>query len=96
MDEGKEKEKEKDQLQIIMEYLLSLSLKDCSFMLTFRVLSNNDKFEPENGIGHKMTRFKDSTIEYKIRVIDVDIKSIHKIPYYYTQDVEIMNIFNGM
>ncbi|KAJ3215619.1 hypothetical protein HDU67_000217 [Dinochytrium kinnereticum] len=70
--------------QKIMEYLVSSSLKDCSVIVTIReigkgvVLSSSEVFQAG-----------DKQFEYKIKLIDVDIKPFSKIPGFHEKDAAI-------
>lgn len=69
--------------EIIMEYLISHTLKDCSIMISFQ--------QDENG----NIEYEKNNYSYKIGIVDLDPKSIDSIPKYYELDQEIINFYKG-
>ncbi|KAI8611588.1 inositol-pentakisphosphate 2-kinase [Chytriomyces sp. MP71] len=78
--------------QSIFEFLMSASLKDCSIMISLRRKTTSFDTISQDATG--IATLNDHSFEYKIRVIDVDIKSVSKLAYYCYQDNDICNIAN--
>lgn len=73
-----------EQIQRIYEYILSMTFKDCSLMInvTPTVEGNNTS---------KIVTFSNGlSFQYDIRVIDTDLKSIDKIPFWFELDQSIV------
>jgi inositol-pentakisphosphate 2-kinase len=73
---------EAEQTQRIYEYVLSMTFKDCSLMINAVKTHepNKDTITLKDG----------SVYRYDIKVIDTDLKSIDKIPYWYELDQSII------
>lgn len=71
-------------LQRMLEYVLSMTFKDCSVMIN--VIPKRDK-----ALNHKLVALKNGLIfYYDIKVIDTDLKNVDKIPYWYELDQTIV------
>ncbi|KAI9256013.1 inositol-pentakisphosphate 2-kinase [Sporodiniella umbellata] len=68
-------------LQKIYEYVLSMTFKDCSIIVSLKQV----EFK-----GPKTIQIKGQYIEYDSKVIDVDCKDINKIPYWFELDKKII------
>lgn len=69
---------EKTDRQRILEYVLSMTFKDCSLFIS---VCDSEK----------TVQLADGTIlPYQIKVIDLDLKKISKIPYWYNLDQRIV------
>ncbi|CAG8800981.1 17373_t:CDS:2, partial [Gigaspora margarita] len=71
--------------QRIYEFLMSTTLKDCSIIFTFQKSRFSDETKAADGTSDKIY------FKYKVNVIDLDPKSVTKIPYYYDLDAMIVN-----
>ncbi|KAG0800290.1 hypothetical protein G6F22_002380 [Rhizopus arrhizus] len=84
-----------DEMQQLYEYVLSMTFKDCSILINIRQ-TNEEKKDV------KYIQYKGIYVEYDIKVIDVDAKSIHKVPYWFEldqtidRDFEIGNLPEGL
>jgi inositol-pentakisphosphate 2-kinase len=76
-----------DKLTAIRNFLLSMSLRDCSIMV---LLTKAD--------AHAQSSFmyNHQTFKTQIKVIDTDPKHHSKIPYYYDLDQSILNHFSSI
>lgn len=79
---------EDEHRQRIFEYILSMTFKDCSLMINVTPITtisaataSESVIQLENG----------SFFQYDIKVIDTDLKSIDKIPYWFELDQSIVN-----
>ncbi|CAG8768639.1 22270_t:CDS:2, partial [Cetraspora pellucida] len=85
--------------QRIYEFLMSTTLKDCSIIFTFQ----RSFFNYETKVPHDISQIFEEQVKfipfpndkdflkYKVNVIDLDPKSVTKIPYYYELDAMIVN-----
>ncbi|KAI8834956.1 inositol-pentakisphosphate 2-kinase [Chytriomyces cf. hyalinus JEL632] len=70
---------------VILEHLISASLKDCSIMITFRKCDSLDS----NQDRETLKEYHGTKYQYKIRVLDVDIKHVSKLSAYFSLDQRI-------
>lgn len=73
-----------EQRQKVYEYILSMTFKDCSLMINVTpktVKNNSDKI---------ITLGNGSSFQYDVKVIDTDLKSIDKIPFWFELDQSIV------
>lgn len=84
--------------KIIEDYLISMTAKDCSIMVTlypFIIKNNfnddNDKFIPS---GFQIITTKYGKYIYRIAVVDLDLKYAENIPYYFQLDKRICQSYN--
>ncbi|KAI9359310.1 inositol-pentakisphosphate 2-kinase-domain-containing protein [Zopfochytrium polystomum] len=75
-----------DKIRGIYEFLVSSSLKDCSIIVTVR-RRNEPISTGENNSAAIV--YGESQYEYKIHVVDVDLKPLDKIPSYFEKDRKI-------
>ncbi|CAO3685970.1 unnamed protein product [Rhizopus stolonifer] len=68
-------------LQRLYEYVLSMTFKDCSLLINMRQVEKSKL---------KAIKMGEYYIEYDIKVIDVDVKNIDKIPYWFKLDQRIV------
>jgi inositol-pentakisphosphate 2-kinase len=68
--------------QKIFEYVLSMTFKDCSLMINVTPSAND--------ASNKIKLTNNQAFEYDIKVIDIDLKNIAKIPYWYELDQSIV------
>lgn len=69
--------------QRIFEYVLSMTFKDCSVMINVSPCTNGDTY-------NQITLTNDQIFNYDIKVIDIDLKSMNKIPFWYELDQSIV------
>ncbi|KAJ3278875.1 hypothetical protein HK104_001956 [Borealophlyctis nickersoniae] len=78
-------------LQRIFEFMISVTLKDLSIMITF---SRDAKPPTETTIDTASAsggvKLDNAGFEYKMRVVDIDPKRVSKIPHYLQQDKDIV------
>ncbi|KAI8071778.1 inositol-pentakisphosphate 2-kinase [Gongronella butleri] len=79
-----DEDNENDERQRLHEYVLSMTLKDCSVMVC--VTPVKDRRLP-NG---RVVDFLGSNFLFEIKVVDVGMKSSTKIPYWYDLDGKIV------
>ncbi|KAI8342754.1 inositol-pentakisphosphate 2-kinase [Chlamydoabsidia padenii] len=86
---------EQEELQRLYEYVLSMTFKDCSVMicLTKDYQSNNKSDTRRTMPGHTTTY---SGLQYQIKVVDVDMKKLNKIPYWFDLDRRIIQYNLGL
>jgi len=80
-----------DQLGIVRNFLVAATLKDCSIFVTMTAAA---AAAAADGATHVVRTSSGSAFEYKLTVIDVDRKDVHKIPKYLEQDQEIVSAFD--
>ncbi|KAG2233655.1 hypothetical protein INT48_008445 [Thamnidium elegans] len=73
-----------EQKQRIYEYILSMTFKDCSLMI------NVTPTVKENNTSKSITLSNGLSFQYDIKVIDTDLKSIDKIPFWFELDQSIV------
>ncbi|XWS24398.1 hypothetical protein CRYUN_Cryun28dG0098500 [Craigia yunnanensis] len=82
-----------ESLKIVKDYLIAATAKDCSLMISFRPKEDGDLL---SGSSHN-TVYLGSTnqvFEYKVYFIDLDLKPLKKIEYYYELDKKIVNCYS--
>ncbi|KAI7892797.1 inositol-pentakisphosphate 2-kinase [Mucor mucedo] len=73
-----------EQKQRVYEYILSMTFKDCSIMINVTPSQATD-------ISDKTIRLANGlSFRYDVKVIDTDLKSIEKIPYWFELDQSIV------
>ncbi|KAM0932891.1 putative inositol-pentakisphosphate 2-kinase [Dioscorea sansibarensis] len=77
-----------ESLKIVREYLTATTAKDCSLMISFRPKEGGDV--TSNCIS---LRSADQVFEYKVNFIDMDIKPLEKMVYYYKLDQKIVKFY---
>ncbi|WOK99990.1 hypothetical protein Cni_G08702 [Canna indica] len=77
-------------LKIVREYLIAATAKDCSLMISFRPTED----------GHTASNFdsiflssSNRSYDYKAYFIDLDLKPLKKMVYYYQLDQKIVNFY---
>ncbi|CAO3599658.1 unnamed protein product [Absidia cylindrospora] len=83
---------EKEELQRLYEYLLSMTLKDCSVMICMAKGVRNlqgDTALP-NATSTAMVESSGHCFQYHIKVVDVDMKKWNKIPFWFDLDKRII------
>lgn len=82
-----------ESLKIVRDYLIAATAKDCSLMISFRPREGDD---PES---HYRTIYLDSTkqrFDVKAYFIDLDMKPLDKMEFYYELDQKIVNCYKRM
>ncbi|XP_022763203.1 inositol-pentakisphosphate 2-kinase-like isoform X2 [Durio zibethinus] len=82
-----------ESLKIVKGYLIAASAKDCSLMISFRPKENDDLLSRTS----YSTVYLGSTnqvFEYKVHFIDLDLKPLKKMEYYYELDKKIVNCYS--
>ncbi|KAI9143188.1 inositol-pentakisphosphate 2-kinase [Paraphysoderma sedebokerense] len=84
--------------QIVFEFLLSMTLKDCSIMVTFTPTSHLlSSFSPDQSAqSFRLHSLKSRIGEYlyKIALLDLDPKDLRKMEYWYELDKQIVDSWN--
>ncbi|CAO3610392.1 unnamed protein product [Cunninghamella blakesleeana] len=75
-----------DSIQRIGEYLLSMTLKDCSIMIS--VMKN--KVENKQSKDLNTVTINEDQFHYHIKLVDIDMKKWSKIPYWFELDRQII------
>ncbi|KAH9624291.1 hypothetical protein KSS87_014019 [Heliosperma pusillum] len=79
--------------KIVKDYLTAATAKDCSLMISFRPMQEGD---PES---HYRTMYLNSTnqrFKCKACFIDLDLKPLKKMEFYYELDQKIVNCYRQM
>jgi inositol-pentakisphosphate 2-kinase len=78
---------EKDDITLLVEFLLLVGLKDLSIMISIAMIS--DEALKANGDVPNI-KVRDKVFRYSVKVLDLDIKSPDKIPHYQDLDKRIV------
>jgi len=70
------------------KYLVSGTIKDLTVIITF---SNNPLYDQYSDL--KFVQYNDIKYYYQIKIVDIDPKYVHNIPFYYQLDKEILTNF---
>ncbi|KAK8962529.1 Inositol-pentakisphosphate 2-kinase [Platanthera guangdongensis] len=78
-----------ESLKIVRDYLIAATAKDCSLMISFRHAEDmgDDEF---NSVFLKSSN---QYFDYKVNFIDLDMKPLQKMDYYYELDQEIATVY---
>uniref|UniRef100_A0A803MZZ2 Inositol-pentakisphosphate 2-kinase n=1 Tax=Chenopodium quinoa TaxID=63459 RepID=A0A803MZZ2_CHEQI len=82
-----------ESLKIVRDYLIAATAKDCSLMISFRPREDDDQES------HYRTIYLDSTkqrFDVKAFFIDLDMKPLNNMEYYYELDQKIVNSYKQM
>lgn len=82
-----------ESLKIVRDYLIAASAKDCSLMISFRPRAEWDPESPNGNIYLESTK---QSFDYKANFIDLDMKPLEKMEYYYELDQKILSCYNQM
>ena len=74
-------------LTTICQYLISSTFKDCSLFITFTNLPHSGCATDLPVVFHKET---ESWFEYQIKIVDLEPRCAHNIPFYYYLDQDII------
>ncbi|KAJ4816559.1 Inositol-pentakisphosphate 2-kinase [Rhynchospora pubera] len=78
-------------IEIVRDYLVSATAKDCSLMLCFRPREGEAPASEE--YGSVSIESVDQVYDYKVFFIDLDMKPLEKMVYYYDLDQKITNFY---
>ncbi|KAK9075599.1 hypothetical protein SSX86_003925 [Deinandra increscens subsp. villosa] len=78
-------------LKIVRDFLISLTAKDLSLMISFRRTPKGNSQSPSVYLEPL-----DQSFDYKASFIDLDMKPLEKMPYYYKLDQEIVSCYKQM
>ncbi|KAI3464923.1 hypothetical protein Pfo_021586 [Paulownia fortunei] len=82
-----------EKLKIVRDYLISATAKDLSMMISFRSRGNMDLESPYSVVFLESTN---QTFDYKASFIDLDMKPLKKMKYYYELDQQIVSCYVQM
>ncbi|XP_010254762.1 PREDICTED: inositol-pentakisphosphate 2-kinase-like isoform X2 [Nelumbo nucifera] len=82
-----------ESLKIVRDYLVAATAKDCSFMISFRPREDGDP-----SLSHRTVCLEpiNQNFDYKVNFIDLDLKPLKKMLYYYELDQKIVSCYNQM
>ncbi|KAG0163773.1 hypothetical protein DFQ28_009296 [Apophysomyces sp. BC1034] len=72
-----------EQIQRLYEYVLSMTFKDCSIMLS--ATPHTDHIASD-----KLVEVANRQFAYNVKVVDIDLKKMSKIPYWFNLDQRII------
>ncbi|ORZ09183.1 inositol-pentakisphosphate 2-kinase [Absidia repens] len=83
---------EKEELQRLYEYLISMTLKDCSVMIcmTKGIRNRQGDTALPSTTSRAMVESSGHCFQYHIKVVDVDMKKWNKIPFWFDLDKRII------
>ncbi|KAI8890859.1 DUF941-domain-containing protein [Backusella circina FSU 941] len=76
-------ENEEEELQRIYEFVLSMTFKDCSVMINVKHATEKNPHDKH------FIMLEGEAMQYDVKVIDLDMKTISKIPYWHQLDHDI-------
>lgn len=82
-----------ESVKIVKDYMIATTAKDCSLMISFRPRDDSDRVSAYRTIHLESTQ---QTFEVKAHFIDLDLKSLKKMEYYYELDQKIVNCYKQM
>ncbi|XP_042046753.1 inositol-pentakisphosphate 2-kinase-like isoform X2 [Salvia splendens] len=82
-----------DKVKIVRDYLISATAKDLSVMISFKSKVNMDEESPHRAIFLESSK---QTFYYKASFIDLDMKPLKRMEYYYKLDQQIVNNYGQM
>ncbi len=71
----------------VLKYLMSMTARDCSVMITFRAMGEG-KGEPRIGHNETIVPVRGRKYAVKVGVIDFDVKLIKKVEFYYNDKIK--------
>lgn len=80
-------------LKIVRDFFISSTAKDLSMMISFRPRGKGNTATP---FGSVFLESINQSFDYKASFIDLDMKPLEKMPYYYKLDQEIVNCYMRM
>ncbi|KAF5180025.1 Inositol-pentakisphosphate 2-kinase [Thalictrum thalictroides] len=75
-----------ESLKIVRDYLIAATAKDCSLMISFRPGESGGPVSPYSSVQLESTN---QSFDYKAYFIDLDMKPLKKMSYYYELDQKI-------
>lgn len=80
--------------KVVRDYLIAATAKDCSLMLTFQEVPDNETVEVDTEC-HKMIHCSETGKCYrcKMHFLDLDLKPLKKMPHYYRLDQDIVRAY---
>ncbi|XP_057772005.1 inositol-pentakisphosphate 2-kinase-like isoform X3 [Salvia miltiorrhiza] len=82
-----------EKVKIVRDYLISATAKDLSMMISFRSKGNMDQESPYRAVFLESSK---QTFCYKASFIDLDMKPLKKMEYYYELDQQIVKHYVQM
>ncbi|GKU89971.1 hypothetical protein SLEP1_g4039 [Rubroshorea leprosula] len=82
-----------ESLKIVKDFLIAATAKDCSLILCFRPREGEDAGSLYNNIHFESTK---QSFDYKACFIDLDLKPLNKMEYYYELDKRIVCFYTQM
>lgn len=79
-----------ESLKIVREYLIAATAKDLSLMISFRSRDNRVQGSPSSVFFLESTN---QSFDYKVSFIDLDMKPLEKMVYYYELDRRIVSCY---
>ncbi|XP_022880009.1 inositol-pentakisphosphate 2-kinase-like [Olea europaea var. sylvestris] len=80
-------------LKIVRDYLISATAKDLSMMISFKSRENGDL---ESSCSTVYLKSTNQIFDYKVAFIDLDMKPLKKMEYYYQLDQQIVSCYVKM
>lgn len=78
-----------ESLKIVRDYLIAATAKDCSLMISFRPVEDVGDSE----FNSLFLKSSYQYFDYKVNFIDLDMKPLQKMDYYYELDQKIVNFY---
>ncbi|XP_012845829.1 PREDICTED: inositol-pentakisphosphate 2-kinase-like isoform X2 [Erythranthe guttata] len=82
-----------EKLKLVRNYLISATGKDLSMMISFRPRKSMDVESPHRSV---LLKEINQTFDYKASFIDLDMKPLKKMEYYYELDQQIVSCYVQM
>ncbi|KAH0744693.1 hypothetical protein KY290_032686 [Solanum tuberosum] len=84
---------EEESLKIVRDYLIAATAKDLSMIISFRPREAGNVESPYNIVSLESTN---QSFDYKASFIDLDLKPLKRMEYYYKLDQQIVNCYVQM
>ncbi|OVA00539.1 Inositol-pentakisphosphate 2-kinase [Macleaya cordata] len=82
-----------ESINIVKDYLIAATAKDCSLMISFRPREDGDKVSSYSTVCLESTN---QIFDYKAYFIDLDMKPLKKMVHYYELDQKIVSCYTKM
>ncbi|GAV88707.1 Ins_P5_2-kin domain-containing protein [Cephalotus follicularis] len=82
-----------ESLKIVKDFLIAAVAKDCSLMISFRPRKDGESGSSFDNVFLKSTN---QTFDYKVCFIDLDLRPLSKMEYYYELDKKIVSYYTEM
>ncbi|XP_019174826.1 PREDICTED: inositol-pentakisphosphate 2-kinase-like [Ipomoea nil] len=82
-----------ESLKIVRDYLIAATAKDLSMMISFRPRIDENRESPYSFVSLKSTN---QNFDYKASFIDLDLKPLERMEYYYELDQKIVSCYREM